>query len=274
MISLVGLLLDVGLRVTWREVHQAMRVSRLGWILVVNFITVPGLTVALVRTAGLPVETGTGMILLAAAPFAPVVPVFAKMARANLALAAGLTAFFPVISSFVAPWICRAGLVFAYGEEKLRFDVWTILLVLVSTITLPLLIGILVRRIHAGLARKLAHPMEIISQAAGAVSLAFVTVAEFGTIVAIGWRQFLLMALIFEISLLTGYSICGGDSSHRRVVALGTSNRNIALAILIAVASFPGSPAVGAVVGNGLVLILLGLLHVGWWRWRHASTHG
>lgn len=50
------------------------------------------------------------------------------------------------------------------------------------------------------------------------------------------------------------------------MVALGTSNRNIALALLLAVESFPGSGVVPAVVANGLLLILMGLLHVAFWR--------
>ena len=53
---------------------------------------------------------------------------------------------------------------------------------------------------------------------------------------------------------------------ERLVVALGTANRNIALALLVAVASFPGTPIVAMVVADGLLLILLGLVHVGWWR--------
>ena len=43
------------------------------------------------------------MLLLAAAPFAPVVPVFVKMARGDLALAAGLTAIFPIFSDLSHP---------------------------------------------------------------------------------------------------------------------------------------------------------------------------
>jgi BASS family bile acid:Na+ symporter len=78
MLSLVGLLLDVGLRLTWREVGQAIRISRITWILAANFILVPLLTVAAARAVGLSGDVATGMVLLAAAPFAPVVPVFAK----------------------------------------------------------------------------------------------------------------------------------------------------------------------------------------------------
>ena len=39
-----------------------------------------------------------------------------------------------------------------------------------------------------------------------------------------------------------------------------------ALALLVAVQTFAGTPVMSAVVANGLLLILLGLLHVAWWR--------
>ena len=58
----------------------------------------------------------------------------------------------------------------------------------------------------------------------------------------------------------------------RIVIGLGTSNRNIALAVLVAISSFPNTPVVGAVVANGLLLILLGLLHVAWWRFWVRET--
>jgi bile acid:Na+ symporter, BASS family len=41
------------------------------------------------RGFGLRPEVTVAMILLAAAPFAPVVPIFARMSRGDLALAAG-----------------------------------------------------------------------------------------------------------------------------------------------------------------------------------------
>ncbi len=273
MLSLVGLLFDVGLRLTWREVSHAVRISRLGWILAANFVAVPALAVAAARAAELPGDVAAGMILLAAAPFAPVVPVFTKMARGDLALAAGLTALFPFAASILTPFICQWSLAFLPARGALEFHIPTILLVLVSTITLPLAAGLLVRHYSAAAAHRLMKPAEFLSQATGALSLAFVTVVEFNTIAAVGWKSLLVMFAVFELSLLLGYAIGGPSARRRRVVALGTSNRNIALAILIAVASFPGSPVMGTVVANGLVLIFLGLLHTGYWRFFAAVPH-
>jgi BASS family bile acid:Na+ symporter len=85
----------------------------------------------------------------------------------------------------------------------------------------------------------------------------------------------LVMALLSEVSLALGYVLGGKDRDSRRVVGLGTSNRNIALALLVAIQCFGGTPVVPAVVANGLLLILLGLVHVALWRFgpaAHRST--
>jgi BASS family bile acid:Na+ symporter len=115
--------------------------------------------------------------------------------------------------------------------------------------------------------------VEVVSEAAGACSLCFVTFVEFDAILAMGAKAILVMAAIFEISLSAGYWL-GREPGSRRVVALGTSNRNIALALLIALHSFPNQHVVSAVVGNGLLLILVGLVHVGYWNLRDRRLKG
>ena len=99
------------------------------------------------------------------------------------------------------------------------------------------------------------------------MSLVVVTVTQFGAIVKLAWCRWIAMALVSEISLFLGWKV-GGTCIRRsrQVVALGTSNRNIALALPAAIQSFHGMEVASAVVGNGLLLIALGLLHVGWWR--------
>ncbi len=264
--SLGGLLFTVGLRLTWTQITDSVRNCRLGWILPANFILAPVLTLALAQLFQVPTEISVGMLLLAAAPFAPVVPVFAKMAKADLALAGALTAVFPFFSAFLTPLVCIAGLKFLVSSGSLKFSIGTILLVLASTITLPLAAGVAFRHWRPEWGRKILKPLEIVSEAGGAISLAFVTIVEFSVIRSTGWKPLLAMTLASELLLLTGYFLSGPAPAARRVVALGTSNRNIALALLVALASFPGTPIVAAVVANGLLLIFLGLLHVAFWR--------
>jgi BASS family bile acid:Na+ symporter len=190
------------------------------------------------------------------------------MARADLALAAGLTALFPLLSVFLTPLVCELALTQVAQTASVRFNVSQALLVLLATIVLPLGLGLTVQYISSTFARRILRPMEIFSEAAGAASLAFVTVTEWQTILTVGWRPLLVMAMVSEICLFLGYSLGGSDRGARQVIGLGTSNRNIALALLMALQAFAGTPVVSAVVANGLLLILLGLVHVAFWRFR------
>ncbi len=264
--SLTGLLLAVGLRLRATEIVDALRRGRMAWIVAANFLLVPALTVALALAFRIPAPIAAGMILLGAAPFAPVVPVFTRMAKGDLALAAGLTALFPFLSAPLTHAICDLGLRLLPGTGALNFSFVSILLVLVLTITLPLVAGVAAGHWLPRLGRALLRPMEVLSEATGAVSLAFVTIVEFKTILATGWLPLLVMVLICELCLALGWMLGGPDKAARLVIGLGTSNRNIALALLIALQSFGDSPIVAAVVANGLVLILLGLVHVAYWR--------
>ena len=269
--ALSGLLLTVGLRLGWAEVATAFKRCHLSLVLAVNFVFVPLLAVATASAFQLGRDVTIGMILLAAAPFAPVVPVFARMARADLALAAGLTALFPFLSALLTPMVCMASLKVVPRMEGLRFDVLGVLGVLVATITLPLAAGVVVNHWRPVVAKMILRPIEVLSEAIGALSLAFVTVVEFKIVLATGWKPLLAMVLVSELAFLAGYAVGGSTIGARRVVALGTSNRNIALAVLVAINSFAGTPVVGAVVANGLVLILRGLLHVAWWRLKGSK---
>jgi len=266
--SLAGLLMAVGMRLTIRQVVDSLRKSRLALIVTVNFVIVPVLVLAATKLCGLGTEVSIGMILLAAAPFAPVVPVFTRMAHADLALAAGLTALFPLLSVFLTPFLCQMTLKVIAHAGAVQFNLGQALLVLLATIVLPLGLGMAVRCVALPFARRTLRPVEIFSEVAGAASLTFVTATEWPAIVAVGWRPLAVMTVASELSLLLGYSLGGPDRGARQVIGLGTSNRNIALALLLALQAFRGTKVVAAVVVNGLLLILLGLIHVAFWRFR------
>lgn len=266
--ALAGLLGAVGLRLTLGEVVASVKQSRFTAIALVNFLVVPGLTAAAAILFQVPGDTMVAMILLGAAPFAPVVPVFARLARADLALAAGLTAVFPVLSAGLTPLICQFALSVVPGGGEIQFHFFGVLVTLVATITLPLAGGVALQHYVPDFSRQLLRPLEVVSEVTGALSLGFVVWTEFSAIIGCGAVVLLAMGVIFEASLVLGWALGGPSLPARRVVALGTSNRNIALALLVAIQSFAGTPVVSGVATNGLLLILLGLVHVGYWRLR------
>jgi bile acid:Na+ symporter, BASS family len=145
---------------------------------------------------------------------------------------------------------------------------------LMATITGPLFLGVAINRFAPGCKRRILRPVEILSEATGALSLTVVTFAEFRSIMGTGCLPLLAMFLGSELSLALGYLLGGKERGRRRVVGLGTSNRNIALALLLAIESFPETGVVPAVVANGLLLILLGLLHVAFWRLVQDGRRG
>lgn len=260
------------MRITWSEISRALRKSNLRWVLPANFVLIPLLTAGLSLGLRLPGEIAVGMLLLASAPFAPVVPTFTKMARGDLALAAGLTAVFPFLCAFLSPLVCRAAFAISGNAGTVDFNFLQILLILTGTITFPLALGLGIRRWAPRMRELFARPIAIVSEAIGAASLIFVTIAEFPGILKTGWTSLLAMGVGFELAFFVGYFLSGPASSVRKVIALGTSNRNIALAVLIAVDSFPRTGVAAAVVTNGLMLIFLGLAHVAWFRFVYRSN--
>ena len=177
--ALVGLLGAVGLRLTYGEVKAALARCRFTAILLLNFALIPALAVVIVKAFALEGDVIIAMVLLAAAPFAPVVPVFARMARADSRFAAALTAVFPLASALFTPLAAQVALRVLARPDVVRFNIWTSLTMLVATITLPLAAGVIVKQRAPVLSQWLLRPVEVISETLGVFSLAFVTATQF-----------------------------------------------------------------------------------------------
>ena len=115
-------------------------------------------------------------------------------------------------------------------------------------------------------AGRLLKPIQVIAEATGTLSLLAAIISQRDQLLAAVGGPLLAMFILFEVSFLLGLAVGGPTRASRFVIATGTGNRNIALALLISVQSFPASRITGYVVADGLTLIFLGLIHVGLWR--------
>jgi BASS family bile acid:Na+ symporter len=264
--TLAGLLFSSGLALTGADILRAVHQCRIILVLLVNFVAVPAVAFVLAAWLRLSADQTTAMALLAAAPFAPVVPTFTRLARANGALAAALTGTVPLLSAFLTPLICKLGLAYFWKAAPFQFDAPKALLVLFATITLPLVAGIIVRHRSVVFAGRLLKPIQAIAEATGTLSLIVAIISQRNQLLAAVGGPLLAMFILFEASFFLGLAVGGPSRASRFVIATGAGNRNIALALLISVQSFPASRITGYVVADGLTLIFLGLIHVGLWR--------
>lgn len=261
--SLFGLLLAIGLQTPFRALLDALRRVRLTALILGNFFLIPILAAAIILHAGLGQNPARAMIFLACAPFAPVVPLFVRMARGNLALATGLTAIFPVFSAVLTP--CAAAISFWLIQDQGNESPSPLLILetLAASITLPLVLGITLREFAPGFSDSLQKPMEWFSESIGVISLSYLASLESEYLSALKLSEAWPYVLFYESAFFIGLALGEGFVRDRLVMAFGTANRNIGLAILLAATLVNDAELLGDVLGQSLLMLGVGLIHVG-----------
>jgi BASS family bile acid:Na+ symporter len=259
-------LLAIGLQTSFKALMDALRRVRLGALVLGNFFLIPLVATTLIVHSELGQNAARALIFLACAPFAPVVPLFVRMARGDLALAAGLTALFPAFSSLLTP--CATALSFWLIQDPGSQTPSALLIfeLLAASITLPLLLGIGLREFFPGLSKDIQRPTEWVSEAVGVLSLGYLASLESGHL-----AQFTLSGagpyiLFYELTFIIGLALGGGPAQRRLVMAFGSANRNIGLAILLAAALADDAELLGEVLLQSLLMIAVGLIHVAFAR--------
>jgi bile acid:Na+ symporter, BASS family len=270
--SLFGLLLAIGLQTSFKALMEALRRVRLGALVLGNFFLIPVLATTLILYGGLSGNASRALIFLACAPFAPVVPLFVRMARGDLALATGLTALFPAFSALLTP--CATALSFWLLQDQGNEppSVLLILELLAASITLPLLLGIGFREFFPTRAKAIQKPMEGLSEAVGVLSLGYLASIESGHLAHFTLSGAWPYILFYEVTFMIGLALGEGAVHRRLVMAFGSANRNIGLAILLAATLVDDPEVLGEVFAQSLLLIALGLIHVAVARAILSST--
>lgn len=118
---------------------------------------------------------------------------------------------------------------------------------------LPLALGLLVREQRPGTAGRL----QPVFARASTVSLLTMVVAAIGAhyevITGVGWRAALAALVIILGAFAIGYLVAPTGPDRREVLSLGTGQRNIAAATVVATQSFSQSGTVIMVITSSLI---------------------
>jgi BASS family bile acid:Na+ symporter len=268
-------MLSVGLAYTIGEILRPLREARAVFrALVANFVLVPLLAVGIVRIFPMDPPLALGIFLLAGSAGAPFLIKLASAAKGDLALSAGLlvllvpatVAFLPLYVPLAMAHPSLRGLSYVpSGVVKLGLP-------LLSTLILPLLVGVVVRTAVPRWAARVVPIGGKVSTIAVVVVMAATfgaNVQEVATIVKTG-------AIAGGMLLILGAFVVGFLLSRRErsaVLGLGTAQRNVAAAMVLAAQDFK-DPDVLVMVTASTLAGLFVLFPIAWLLSRHPPHVG
>jgi predicted Na+-dependent transporter len=262
LIFIITSMLGMGFSLTVSQILAPLRNRRLVVMaLVANFVLVPILALVIARVLPLSEGLQIGLILAGFAAGAPFLPKLVQVARGDMAFTAGLMVLLMVVTIAYLP------LVLPFVLTGVVVDHWEIARSLIVLMLIPLAIALFIRARYEEVARGLIPTMTM----AANLSLAAMFIGYFvaywdETSGVLGTGGILGTILLIVGAVLVGYLLGGSDRDHKKVLALGTGQRNLAAAFAIATGSFASDPEVVlevmdvAVVGLIILMIIAGEL--------------
>ena len=267
-VTLFEMMVTIGLGIMFAEIMAVARDWRtLGRAGLANYVIVPAAAIVLLLLFHAAPLVAAGFLIAAVCPGAPYAPPFTAMARGNVVLAVGLMTVLAASSALLAPLLLRLLLPIVTGDSAVQINVAKILATLLGDQLLPLALGVFLRHRWPTRAARLERPARLLSLLLNLALLGTIVTVQFDTLIAIPLRAFGGMTALVAAGLLAGWLLGGTGRADRTAMAVATSVRNVGVTLVIAVASFPGTPAVTAATAFGLFqTILVALTALAWAR--------
>ncbi|MCH8128854.1 MAG: bile acid:sodium symporter [Acidobacteria bacterium] len=257
LVFVLASMLSMGFSLTVPQIITPLRDVRLVLIaLAVNFIAVPLLAYLIDLVLSLDESLFIGLILIATAAGAPFLPKLAEVAKGDVAFSVGLMVLLMVVTVVYMPIALPLLL------EGVEINAWEIASSLIFLMILPLAIGLFFKWRYEGVADTLSPLLGQVSSVAIALLVVAGVIANWSAIVGlIGTRGIVAAVVLIIGGLVIGYVSGGSQSGTRSVMGLGTGQRNLSAALVVAAQNFSDDPDVLAFIIAaaiiGLVLLML-----------------
>jgi predicted Na+-dependent transporter len=266
LVFAVASMLSVGFSYTLQQIIGPLRNLRgVLLALLANFVLVPLLAYAVARLLSFDSSVETGLIMVATAAGAPFLIKLTQIADGDLAFSAGLLVLLLVATMVYMP------IVVPLIAPDAAVSATSIAAPLVLTMLLPLGIGLFVDARFESVGDRLHPIMNTASSIALLVLVVTMFLVNFDVILGVFGTGAILGALVFIAGAFAiGYPLGGPDIPKREVMGLGTAQRNIAAAMVVATQSFDDADTVVMVVVTSIMSMAI-LFPVAWAFGRRAA---
>jgi BASS family bile acid:Na+ symporter len=246
-------MLAMGLGLTVGQIIAPLSNARLVVLSVLaNFLLMPLGAVALATLLRLDQPLGVGLLLLGTAAGAPFLPKLAQIAKGNLAFAVGLMVLLMVVTVGYLPLVLPLLLSgVSVNPAKIARSLSLLML-------LPLAGALAVKARFADVAARTKPLLDRVSNLSLILLVLLITLANVNNVLAVFGTRGILGGLLFiALGFGLGWLLGGPGMDTRRVLALGTAQRNIAAALVVGSQSFSDPKVVVMVVVVAIVSLLI-----------------
>jgi BASS family bile acid:Na+ symporter len=249
----VSSMLAMGASLAVSQITDPLNNIRLvSFALLANFVLMPLVAFALAKVLWLDESFGVGLLVLGCSAGAPFLPKLAELAKGNLAFAVGLMVLLMVITVGYLP------LVLPLLLPGVTVDAWKIARSFLLLMLLPLAAGLALKALYEELARRLKPVFDRISNVSLILLVLLIVATNFDKVLQVfGTRGILAGFLFIAMGFGIGWLLGGPDPLTRRVMALGTGQRNIAAAIVVASQNFSDPKVMVIIIGVSIVGLII-----------------
>lgn len=228
---------------------------RRGWLVVIalaaNFVLMPIVALSLARVLRLDEQFANGLLVLGCAAGAPFLPKLADLAKGSVAFAVGIMVLLMVGTVIYLP------IVMPLLAEGVSVNPMQIAQSLVLLMLLPLAIGLVLRARFEAVAARVKPWLDQLSSISLILMIVLIVAINIDKVLQVfGTRAILAGLLFIALGYCVGWALGGPGGDTRRVLALGTAQRNIAAALVVASQSFSDPKVVVMVT----VVAILGMV--------------
>jgi BASS family bile acid:Na+ symporter len=258
LVFVVASMFAMGFSLTIPQIIKPLKNTKLLILsLVANFIVFPAVAYGIVKImptfTSFSEDNGIAFIVLATAAGAPFLPKLAQMAKGNIAYSVGLMTLLMVVSVFFLPVALPLLL------PGVTVDPWEIAKSLITTMLIPLGIGLFIKARYEDTAKRLQPVFGQASNTALMLMMGVMLVMNVRTILGVVGTGVILAGIVFYLlALAIGYFMSvGTEKEIKNVMALGTGQRNLSAAFVVAAANFADRPGV---IITLIVLVIVDLV--------------
>jgi len=234
LVFVISSMLSMGLSLTMKQIVDPLKDTKLVVLaLVANFVLVPAIAYAIAIALSLDQSHSIGLILLSMAAGAPFLPKLVEVAKGNAPYSVGLMVLLMVVTIVYLPLVLPLVIT---GVEVNPLDIARSLIIMML---IPLGIGLFIKARYEDAAEKIRPTFASASNIAILVLIVLGVVLNFESMIAmVGSRGLLAVVILVAGALLVGYLLGGKDRGIKSVMTLGTGQRNISAALVVAAQNF------------------------------------